>query len=772
MSITYDYRAYLDFVRIQNGLTLPTDNQSPSPLEAPTPSQQPEKSETTESIIDWANRDFKINPSWYQTKKGIQIAGKSLIGIGVSFGALSILAASRFTATPQVVIRVVHSLRIATFISLLLGVCCFAKRVFKNDPAYLRTEGSNAEAAVKKAQMTYPEIVQKYSHFFTNEDINHFLEKEIGSRVSYKNFILRHGIEVLSILNDANRAKLKDSFLIYILSQPTGADGVWSQFSKECGIFKIPFDYIQDFLISRDAKYIERATMSYATFRTNHGPEALKKFPSDYLAQHFLPAFLNYISSLNTGLIETEKAYSVDCNLLTISPNLLAERVLPREIDSLLVKKIKYIDFQTRNGSSAIGLFKYLSRNDPSDNRLNELREYSKTLPFSEMETFFSANATALNLSESMKWQAIRSDADKLSYPFFRAKHGIGSLATIFKSGEVPSLKEKFTTMAQRLTFHDLARYIYDFGAFELPYYQYRNDRLEQELKTVHSLEDFISRYGFGALDEVLEKNRSKIYPKIPALIIDYLINHLHAIFIAKNDPYIDEIKKRRLIPSNIIPFLLNALRQLASAQEYYDSITKPTQDLGTLQRNMEGITKRAIDEMRTASGVESLEALINEKKAEIGRVSKEISELTADLKRFEGIQTNLQIQEKTRALALEELGDEPEEQSLKKAIEDLKAELETLKKTEVVGLAAAQQATDAQNFLEKKVKANEKALAHIEEQKAAIKDFDNFINMLRGTLSNGSKENSNNQSRLERAKRVLATLQQELGRLKTELTE
>lgn len=614
MSIICDYSAYRDFVRIQNGLTLPTDNQSPPPLEAPISSQQPEKPETTEWSIDWGTRDFKLNPSWYQTKKGIQIVGKSFIGIGVSFGALSVFAASRFTATPQVVIRVVHSLRIATFISISLGVCCLAKRVFKNDQAYLRSEGSDAEAAVKKAQMTYPEIIQKYSHFFTNEDINHFLEKEIGPRVAYKNFILRHGIEALSVLNDANRAKLKDSFLTYILSQPTGADGVWRQFSKECGIFKIPFDYIQDFLISRDAKCIERGTMSYATFRTNHGPEALKKLPPDYLAQHFLPAFLNYIGSLSTGLFETEKAYSVDCNLLTVSSNQLAERVLCREIDNLLAKKIKYIDFQTRNGLSAIRLFKFLS--DPSDNRLNALREYFKTLPFSEMETFFSANATALNLSEHMKWEAIRSDADKLSYPFFRAKHGIGSLTPIFKSGEVPSLKEKFTVVAQGLTFHRLGLYIYDFGAFELPYYQYRNDRLEQELKTILSLEDFIAIYGFGALDEVLEKNRSKIYSQVQTLIINYLINHLHAIFIAKNDPYINEIKKRLLIPSNIIPFLQNAQRQLASAQEYYDSITKPTQDLGMLQRNMEAITTRAIDEMRAASGVESLEALINEKKA------------------------------------------------------------------------------------------------------------------------------------------------------------
>ena len=164
--------------------------------------------------IQWKGRFVHVNPKGLAVRKTARAWGGICTGLGAASLATCLFCAVWLTA-PEGVIVASTSVLFVSFLALTgLGSYLLVKREFWNDPAYLVEVGKRMEKGFSSLKTFYEQWGQtnRQYNILSRADLNNLLRTDAHSK-KYKEFIRLHGEEAIAILDEPNRAAVRNALL-------------------------------------------------------------------------------------------------------------------------------------------------------------------------------------------------------------------------------------------------------------------------------------------------------------------------------------------------------------------------------------------------------------------------------------------------------------------------------------------------------------------------------------------------------------------------------
>ena len=362
----------------------------------------------TSLAIDIKWEELFTDASWYQTKQKVHMLGSCFLFMGLALGVITELTRRRFTA---MFIKEVYSLVTMAVLFTSLGVACLAKRTFKNDPDYLRSEGKKAVDDLRNNNPSHAYITVNYGRFFTNAHINQYLKVQIEKATNYDAFITFHGKQVLDDLNEENGELVKELFIHQFVNNAQAADQIEQSYREEClkfpGIIsKIEERRTAEPIAADDVplKEVADTPQEYVKDRADvDEPPLEQQQPTKeivYTAPESDCADNADESSPEQQELTIEELASIPQESVKDSAVIDESQLkqLAKEIDELLNKQITYEEFTKDHGSEAISIFIQQLKDPSKSEYIEKLKTYFKTLVIKEMKLFYLQNMNALEL--------------------------------------------------------------------------------------------------------------------------------------------------------------------------------------------------------------------------------------------------------------------------------------------------------------------------------------------------------------------------------------
>ena len=520
-----------------------------------------------------------------------------------SLGGASFFSALFLTGPPIIVLGTVVSLGLGSF-----GCHKLEQKIESNQ--------NNEMSDIKQMRLDVKKEIEYgingYSHIRQNkrycnkiisdEEFNIIFEFDI-QQLYYIEFIKKHGITCLDILDSNNKLLLKQLFFEFVKNDLTLLNV--KDYAKELNYFSIIEDEINYIVTTNEILRLKNNVFSFETFITRNSFNYLKwindislEIELNFMTEH-------YLSNLGKGYMEIKEKYSI-CSKC-ISSNSFKFLIFSKELNECK-KGISYNVFKERNG------FELISEMAETHQEFKEQLkiEFSK-LPYNELTSTNNIEDQKLyliDLQERKNILIFRWNSMPIQQIITEDK---GFFNSIGKEFSPEDWRQKAVNNTMNMSISDIAKIYPNLFTSKILTLDTEDctgisisNRLADEIKLMNSFESVVNNFPIILFElNFINKNT----PGISFLIESYLKINLNECFREKSSREKMIIEKYKLIPDKLANFyyeskqnILNLIKKYETAVQYINSsnqndLNKKKKDdkifylqekLATLKRNLD----------------------------------------------------------------------------------------------------------------------------------------------------------------------------------------
>ncbi len=446
-----------------------TATQFSSPLAPPPSFLDLDPIVPSKPVINWTQLSGPVESAVHKISRR---AGKSLVIMSVISGAGRYLAATRMTASPDMIINTCFALRIVTIVSAVGGIVFWFFNRLDVNPTQLLKQRANVEKEIEAASFkqttktetqieaaSFIKLRGKYPSPFviSNEELNQWIRYS-AQKNSFKEFMEVQTDRIFDLpLEEKTKEILKEKYIAYI-QDPTTEINVKTLVNERAFKFLLSNGTkehelaLKKLIVNRAALSLQEITpVSYQQFIQDHGTESLQ-YLTEWNLERLFPGFSVDIKESKVGVLQLKREHATELKAFgEVITQPLFQDIANREgVQS-------YIIFEDRNGAEAISFINMKSvkdflcvsfSNHVVDRNLGLIN--TKTTFGDVMERFGDAAVKSIN-SRVLAYEMNALETDSLTYLQFRERNGIEAI--IFQSiGDPTKLQKHFL----RLSYVDL----------------------------------------------------------------------------------------------------------------------------------------------------------------------------------------------------------------------------------------------------------------------------------------------------------------------------